>query len=284
MTELSPRCEAYELRLPAGGAAPPASPLVVSVPHAGTEVPAVDARLLRASGAALLRDADALVDRLFARAPALGAPLVVARVSRYVLDINRAPDDVDLEVCPELERPARPSARGLVWRTSTEGAALLTRPLTLAELSSRIERLHTPYHGAVAALLEERRRHFGFAVLLDAHSMPSLGRPGHSDPGERRADLVPGDVRGSSCAPSLTRLVVQHFEGAGFRVKPNDPYMGGYITRAHGRPARGVHAIQLEVNRDLYLDEEQARWNEWKAGMLVPSIDALLAALVAYRP
>ncbi len=284
MTDRPASCEAYELRVPPRDQAAPASPLVVSVPHAGTHVPAVDAPLLRASGAALLRDADALVDRLFERAPALGAPLVVARVSRYVLDLNRAPDDVDLEVCPELERPARPSARGLVWRTSTEGAALLARPLTMAELTSRIERLHAPYHALVATLLEERRRHFGFAVLLDAHSMPSTGRPGHSDPGERRADLVPGDVRGSSCAPSLTRLVVQHFERAGLRVKLNDPYMGGYITRAHGRPARGVHAIQLEVNRDLYLDEEHARWDERKAARLAPSIEGLLEALSAYRP
>lgn len=284
MTELPSSNETFELRLPPGAASVPASPLVVSVPHAGTDVPAIDAPLLRASGAALWRDADALVDRLFARAPALGAPLVVARVSRYVLDINRAPDDVDLEVCPELERPGRPSARGLVWRTSTEGAALLARPLTLAELSSRIERLHAPYHAALAALLEERRRHFGFAVLLDAHSMPSMGRLGHSDPGERRADLVPGDVRGSSCAPSLTRLVVEHFERAGFGVKLNDPYMGGFITRAHGRPARGVHAIQLEVNRDLYLEEELARWDERKAGRLVPSIDGLLEAMAGYRP
>lgn len=284
MTELPERCEAYVLRLPKDDADGPASPLVVSVPHAGTDVPAVDAPMLRALGPALLRDADAFVDRLFARAPALGAPLVVAQVSRYVLDVNRAPDDVDHEVCPEVERPARASARGLIWRTSTEGAALLARPLTKAELSSRIERLHTPYHAALTALLDERRRRFGFAVLLDAHSMPSTGRPGHSDPGERRADIVPGDVRGSSCAPSLSRLVAQHFEGPRYRVKPNDPYMGGFITRAHGRPARGVHAIQLEINRDLYLDEDTVRWDGAKADRLISTLDSLLLALIAYRP
>lgn len=284
MTEPPERCESYQLRWPPGRAAGPTSPLVVSVPHAGIEVPASDSPLLRAVGPELLRDADAFVDRLFARAPALGAPLLVARVSRYVLDVNRAPDDVDHEVCPELERPARASARGLVWRTSTEGAPLLNRPLTLGELTSRIERLHAPYHAALAALLEERRRRFGFAVLLDAHSMPSTGRPGHVDPGERRADIVPGDVRGSSCAPSLSRLVAQHFGDARYLVKPNDPYMGGFITRAHGRPARGVHAIQLELNRDLYLDEDTVRWDDAKAGSLISMIDSLLVALVGYRP
>ncbi len=276
--------DVLDLRLPPGQGATPTSPLVVSVPHAGTDVPAADAPLVRATGPALLRDADAFVDRLMARAPALGAPLLVARVSRYVLDVNRAPDDVDHEVCPELERPARASARGLVWRTSTEGVALMTRPLTLAELGSRIERLHTSYHQALTALLEARRQRFGFAVLLDAHSMPSTGRPGHADPGERRADIVPGDVRGSSCAPSLSRLLAQHFEGGGYRVKPNDPYMGGYITRAHGRPARGVHAIQLEVNRDLYLEGDAVRWDDAKAGRLISSLNDLLAALVAFRP
>ncbi|OGQ09478.1 MAG: hypothetical protein A2138_15510 [Deltaproteobacteria bacterium RBG_16_71_12] len=284
MSQPPARCEAYDLRLPPGEGDEPRSPLVVSVPHAGTEVPAVDAPLLRAVGPALLRDADAFVDRLYARAPALGAPLVVARVSRYVLDVNRAPDDVDHEVCPELERPARASARGLIWRTSTEGAALLHRPLTRDELTSRIDRLHSPYHAALAALLEDRRRRFGFAVLLDAHSMPSTGRPGHSDPGERRADVVPGDVRGASCAPSLSHLVRRHFEGARYLVKPNDPYMGGFITRAHGRPGRGVHAIQVEVNRDLYLEEDTARWDDAKAGRLISTLDSLLEALVAYRP
>lgn len=276
--------DAYQLWRPLEPPGAPSSPLVVSVPHAGTEVPEVDAPLLRATGAALLRDADAFVDRLVARAPAVGAPLVVARVSRYVLDLNRAPDDVDLEVCPEVERPARASARGLVWRTSTDGAALMTRPLSRAELRSRVERLHAPYHAALAALLEERRQRFGYAVLLDAHSMPSTGRLGHSDPGARRADIVPGDVRGSSCAPSLSRLVAVHFEDAGFRVKPNDPYMGGFITRAHGRPARGIHAIQLEVNRDLYLEEESVRWEAAKAQRLISAMDSLLERLRAWRP
>jgi N-formylglutamate deformylase len=276
--------DAFQLWRPVEPSGAPSSPLVVSVPHAGTEVPDVDAPLLRATGAALLRDADAFVDRLVAKAPSLGAPLVVARVSRYVLDLNRAPDDVDHEVCPEVERPARASARGLVWRTSTDGVALMTRPLTRAELRSRVERLHAPYHAALASLLEERRQHFGFAVLLDAHSMPSTGRLGHTDPGARRADIVPGDVRGSSCAPSLSRLVAEHFATAGFRVKANDPYMGGYITRAHGRPARGIHAIQLEVNRDLYLEEDAVRFESARAQRLIPAMDALLERLRAWRP
>lgn len=260
------------------------SPLVVSVPHAGTMVPSEDAPMLALEGNALLRDADLFVDRLAADVPALGVPVVRALVSRYVLDVNRAPDDVDREVCPALDRPTRVSARGLVWRVTTDGAAVLKRPLTAAELEGRIARIHRPYHDALARLLEERRARHGFAVLLDAHSMPSTGRPGHADPGARRADIVPGDVRGASCNPGVSRLVAEHFEAAGFAVRPNDPYMGGFITRHHGRPARGVHAIQLEMNRDLYMDEEALRFDEAKAGKLVPHLLALVRKLKTWRP
>jgi N-formylglutamate deformylase len=259
-------------------------PLVVSVPHAGTGVPEEDAPLLALEGQALLRDADLFVDRLCAGVPAIGAPLLTASVSRYVLDVNRAPEDVDREVCAELERPHRVSARGLVWRVTTDGAPVLKRPLTRTELESRIARIHRPYHTKLAALLEERRARFGYALLLDAHSMPSMGRPGHADPGSRRADIVPGDVRGASCSPAITRLLVEHFESAGYAVRPNDPYMGGFITRHHGRPARGVHAIQLELNRDLYMDEEALRYDEEKAARLIPHLESLVKRLRALRP
>jgi N-formylglutamate amidohydrolase len=260
------------------------SPLVVSGPHAGTLIPAEDAPLLALEGPALLRDADLFVDRLCGDVPALGVTLVRARVSRYVLDVNRAPDDVDRDVCADFDRPTRVSARGLVWRITTDGAPVLKRPLSRAELEDRIRRIHAPYHEALGRLLEERRARFGFAVLLDAHSMPSTGRPGHSDPGARRADIVPGDVRGASCAPSVTRLLIEHFEAQRFQVRPNDPYMGGFITRHHGRPARGVHAIQLEMNRDLYMDEDALRFDDAKAAKLVPHLMSLVSKLKSWKP
>ena len=254
-------------------------PLVVSVPHAGTRVPDEDAPLLALEGEALLRDADLYVDRLCAGIPALGVPVLRALVSRYVLDVNRAPDDVDKEVCPDLERPTRVSARGLVWRVTTDGAPVLKRPLSKVELDDRIARIHAPYHDALSRLLEERRARFGYAILLDAHSMPSTGRPGHADPGARRADIVPGDVRGTSCAPAVSKVVVEHFEKGGYAVRPNDPYMGGFITRHHGRPAKGLHAIQLELNRDLYMDEDALRFDEKKAARLIPDVLSLIEKL-----
>lgn len=260
------------------------TPLVVSVPHAGTHIPDEDRAAVGADHRTVLRDADLFVDRLWQRAPKLGAALVVATHSRYVLDLNRAPADVDREVCPELEVPSRPNPRALIWRVSTEGKAVLPRPLSKAELDSRIARVHRPYHAALASLLEERRRAFGYAILVDGHSMPSVGRVGHADTAVRRADIVPGDVRGRSCSRVLSEAVGAHFREAGFEVKPNDPYMGGYITRHHGRPASGVHAIQIEVNRDLYMDEEACTFDEARAARLVPALEELLARLVHLDP
>lgn len=260
------------------------APVVVSVPHAGTLVPDDDAALLAISGDALLRDADLFVNRLVEGVGRTGVAVVEALVSRYIVDLNRAPDDVDREVCPELSRPARPSARGLIWRSTTDGAPVLRRPLTLGEVNSRRARIHVPYHEALQALLEERRRSHGFAILVDLHSMPSTGRPGHDDPGARRADIVPGDLRGTSCAASLSTLVGEHFAYQGFSVRPNDPYMGGYITREHGRPARGVHAIQIEVNRDLYMNESTFAFLDVKARRLRDSLASLISALCSFDP
>ncbi len=255
------------------------TPLLVSVPHAGTAVPETDAPLLALEGRALLRDADLFCDRLTRDVPRLGVTTVVQQVSRYVLDVNRAPDDVDRDVCADIERPAKATARGLVWRETTDGARVLKRTLTRAELAERIARIHTPYHATLNALLEQRRERCGFALLLDVHSMPSLGKAGHADPGARRADIVPGDVRGTSCAPRVMQLVSEHFAQRGYSVRRNDPYMGGYITRHHGRPARGVHAIQLELNRDLYMDEANFSYDLNKAARVVPDLEALVKAL-----
>ncbi len=249
-------------------------PVVVTIPHAGLEVPEVDAASLALSGRALLRDADLFVDDLARDIPAAGVPVVVGRISRYVLDLNRAPDDVDVEVCPELGRLARPSPRGLCWRTTTDGVAVLRRPLSAAEVRSRVARIHEPYHGAVRTLLAERRARFGFAILLDLHSMPS-----RFETAKRRVDVVPGNLDNTSCAPDLLRAVVDHFVAARLTVRPNDPYKGQYTTSFHGRPADGIHALQLEVNRDLYMDERTFTLQESEAlrwrGLLVSLVQRL---------
>ena len=161
----------------------PMSPLVVSVPHAGTRIPAEDEALIVADQTTILRDADLHVDKLYAKAAELGAAYLGCTVSRYVLDVNRGPTDVDARLCPEWPNGGN-NSKSLIWRLSTDGTEVQGRRLTKAEVDSRIERVHVPYHAKLKALLDERRDKFGYAVLLEAHSMPSVGRSEHSDTGQ----------------------------------------------------------------------------------------------------
>jgi N-formylglutamate deformylase len=238
----------------ARSAAAPTTPVVVSVPHAGVRTAGYEETLtpeLDVRG-----DADLFVDRLYRVGEPDGPETYVsAQLSRFVCDLNRDPDDVAPGAVPEHRAPRNVDGRGFIWAVTTTGAPALSRPLTLPEWSGRTA-IHTAYHEAISRALLRARARFGFAVLVDGHSMPSRGRAGHSDTGSVRADVVPGDREGTSCSPALRALVIRHFAAAGLSVKPNDPYKGGFITTHHGRPADNVHAIQIELRRDLYMDEE----------------------------
>ncbi|HSY41674.1 MAG TPA: N-formylglutamate amidohydrolase [Polyangia bacterium] len=238
----------------ARSAAAPTTPVVVSVPHAGVRTAGYEETLtpeLDVRG-----DADLFVDRLYRVGEPDGPETYVsAQLSRFVCDLNRDPDDVAPGAVPEHRAPRNVDGRGFIWAVTTTGAPALSRPLTLPEWSGRTA-IHTAYHEAISRALLRARARFGFAVLVDGHSMPSRGRAGHTDTGSVRADVVPGDRDGTSCSPALRALVTRHFAAAGLSVKPNEPYKGGFITTHHGRPADNVHAIQIELRRDLYMDEE----------------------------
>jgi N-formylglutamate amidohydrolase len=230
------------------------TPLVVEVPHAGTAIDAQSMAYTIAPIRAIGRDADLFVDRLFVDAPSLGAASVVANVSRFVVDLNRGPDDYDgLAV---EGGAANNLPRGLIWRTTTEGDPVLAQRLSRAELGRRLARYYEPYHAEVRRLLDERRRRFGFAILLCAHSMPSQGRRGHTDVGVGRADIVPGTRGRTSARPEVIDLVDAEVRAAAFSVKHDDPYRGGFSTLHYGRPSENVHAIQIEIARKLYMDED----------------------------
>jgi N-formylglutamate deformylase len=199
----------------------PSSPLVVSVPHAGLRTagfeqtlnPELDVRC----------DADLFVDRLYR----IGEPkapevYVAAQASRFVCDLNRDADDVSPGAVPEHPAPRNADGRGFIWAITTAGVPTLARPLALGEWRERTA-IHAAYHDAIARALARARDRFGYAILLDGHSMPSRGRMGHKDPGRARAQVVPGDRDGTSCAPALTAHVTRHFEDAGLRVAANDP-------------------------------------------------------------
>ena len=227
--------------------------VVVEVPHAGLFVDPPALGTLIAPARALGRDADLYVDELYADAPAEGATLLVAHVSRYVCDLNRPEEDVDSRA---VEGAASRSApHGLVWVKTTDQEPALERPLPRAELERRIDAIYRPYHETLCRLLDRKCTLFGWAVLLSAHSMPSRGRVG-GDPQEAvRADVVPGSRGRSSAAAPVIDAADQLARQRGWTVAHDRPYRGGYAVGQHGRPAEGRHAVQVEIVRRLYMDE-----------------------------
>ena len=244
--------ESFALTRPTGRAVP----VLVEVPHAGLVVPEEVRALLTVDERAVLRDADAWVDALFAEVVGHGATLLTARCSRYAVDLNRDETDHDPGSVVGSTHPKGTAPRGVIWREGSDGAPALRRPLTPAEFAARIARYHRPYHQALARELDALRARHGVAVLLSAHSMPGMGRPQLAQAARRRADVVPGTRGRSTAAGAVIDAVDAHFRGAGLSVRHDDPYRGGATTQRYGRPGSGLHAIQVELNRDLYMDEK----------------------------
>jgi N-formylglutamate amidohydrolase len=257
-------------------------PIVIAVPHAGRRYPGELTAAMRepAWGAARLEDRYA--DRLGeAVAGATGAALVVAQAPRAMIDLNRAPDDVDWSMIAgagprraahsAANRRAR-SGLGLVPRRLPGLGELWKGRLALAELDARIETIHRPYHRAISKTLDHLRDRWGAALLIDLHSMPPLREPGHAGEG---AEFVIGDRFGSSCSPALSALALRHLAGAGRRVAHNRPYSGGYALDHHAAPRRGVHALQIEVCRATYLDAQLDR-----PSPRLPAVAKVVAGLV----
>ncbi len=208
----------------------------------------------------LRRSEDSFVDELFAPAPSFGAPLVTAGFPRAYCDPNREAWELDPAMFEE-KLPAwvnTTSARvgaglGTIPRVVASGEAIYRRKLSFTEAERRIRTCWQPYHDALGALIGGTRAVFGGCILLDCHSMPAPGEQGVR--ARSVADMVLGDAHGTACAPRITHFIEQLLVELGYAVRRNDPYAGGYITRNYGRPREGVHALQLEVARGLYMDE-----------------------------
>jgi N-formylglutamate amidohydrolase len=229
------------------------TPVVVEVPHAGIWVDPPSLATIAAPARSLGQDADLYVDELYADAPLEGATLLVAHVSRYVCDLNRSEGDVDpFAVQGGL---ARSAPHGLIWRNTTDDTPALTAPLAWSELERRLDHIYRPYHRTLSDLLAEKRARFGFAVLLCAHSMPSRGRAGHADPGQERADVVPGSRSRTTAAAPVIDTVDAAARANGWSVAHDSPYRGGFSTVHYGKPAASMHAVQIEMARRLYMDE-----------------------------
>ncbi|MEQ1648148.1 MAG: N-formylglutamate amidohydrolase [Hyphomicrobiaceae bacterium] len=237
------------------------TPLVFSSPHSGrTYAHGFQADTIL-SPHALRKSEDAYVDLLYANVVYRGAPLLAARFPRAYLDANREPNELD----PQLIEGALPetantqSARvigglGVIPRVVADGEPIYRHKIPLAVAEARLRYLYQPFHECLAALVQTTAETFGAACLIDCHSMPSAAG---GNPQTRRPHFIIGDRFGTSCAPKLTQLVARVLTDEGFDVQLNRPYAGGFITEHYGRPANGIHALQIEINRGLYLDENR---------------------------
>jgi N-formylglutamate amidohydrolase len=230
------------------------TPLTVEVPHAGLFVDARALSFLVAPARAIGRDADLYVDELYEGVTSRGATLIVSHVSRYVVDLNRNEHDVDADSVEGAPSHTR-ATRGIIWRLTSDGSRVLDAPLPRRELDRRLDTYYRPYHEALAAVLERKRARFGYAVVLAAHSMPSVGRAGHGDPHATRADVVPGTRGRTSAGKPFIDVVDAHARASTLSVAHDDPYQGGYTTQHYGRPDLAVHVVQVELARRLYMDE-----------------------------
>ncbi|MFO0665741.1 MAG: N-formylglutamate amidohydrolase [Polyangiaceae bacterium] len=236
------------------------TPVIVEVPHAGTLVPpSVLARMV-APARCVVRDADLWVDEIYGSVPTVGATLLAAHYSRYVVDLNRADDAIDSESVEGADDKLQ-APRGVIWRLSSDRDRVLTSPLPRVEFEARLRTYYAPYHLALHDLIREVRKRFGYAIVLAAHSMPSVNGPRTgvvSDVGSvrARADFVPGTRGRTSASGRLIDWLDAFLKRRNYDVRHDVPYAGGFTTQHYGRPADGVHVIQLEMARRLYMDEQ----------------------------
>lgn len=235
-----------------------AGPILFNSPHSGRVYPPAFKSASRLGSLALRRSEDAFVDELISVVVPLGLPLLKANFPRAYVDVNREPYELDPDMFAG-ELPVQANTRslrvagglGTIPKIVAEAAEIYEGPLPVSVAHERIEDLYRPYHLMIAETLSHLRSIFGFAILIDCHSMPS-GGPKLKPP---RPDFVLGDRFGSSCAPQLIDTAERRLTLMGYSVASNRPYAGGHITQTYGRPADGLHALQIEMNRKLYLKE-----------------------------
>lgn len=250
----------------------PSTALVFSSPHSGRFYPESFRAQTRLDEFTLRRSEDAYVDALFGCAAALGAPMLRARYPRAFLDLNREPYELDprmfSEPLPDFAntRSLRVAAGlGTIPRVVADAREIYAQKLPVSEAMARIDRFYRPYHAMLKALMDRAAAKFGVAVLIDCHSMPKLVAhdPRLGPKSEKRpVDFVIGDRFGASCDERFVEIIVSRLTGFGYTVQRNRPYAGGFITEHYGKPRAGRHAVQIEVSRDVYMDEATLTLND----------------------
>ncbi len=263
-------------------------PFVFASPHSGRNYPTNFIAASRLDPVKLRRSEDSFIDEIFAAAPEHGAPLLKACFPRAYVDPNREAYELD----PSMFEDDLPdyvntkSARvfaglGTVARVVTNGENIYHRKLKFAEAEARIENLYQPYHAALRRLIAETKEKFGKCLLIDCHSMPSIGGPMDDDSGNQRVDIVLGNNHGATCDAELMNFVDRTLSNSGLVVRRNSPYSGGFTTRFYGQPKKRVHGLQIEINRALYMNEETIERGPGFGG-LVATMTNLVAALAEF--
>ena len=246
---------AYTLRMPRHRS----TGAVFASPHSGRHYPQ-DMMARAVLGPHAIRSSeDAFVDELWSGVVGLGAPLLSAVYGRAYVDVNRAEDELDPAIVEGVGRvshnPRIASGLGVIPRVVAGGRAIRRGRMPMAEARERLERVWTPYHGALRALLSQARAQFGEAILIDCHSMPHEAIEG----GAQRPEIVLGDRFGVAAAPEIVDRIEACFADAGLRVARNAPFAGAWTAQTYGRPSVGQHAVQIEIDRSLYMDEVSIR-------------------------
>jgi N-formylglutamate amidohydrolase len=239
--------------------------VVVASPHSGRHYPRSFLRSSLLDERGIRSSEDAFVDMLVEAAPGLGAPLLAAEYPRAYLDLNRSPDELDPAVIDGVGRvvqtPRISSGLGVIPRVVANGRAIYRGKLARAEADMRIAQIWRPYHEELDRLMASAHDAFGEALVLDFHSMPHEALDSVARPGTRRPEVVLGDRFGASARGDLVDMIEDAFLDAGLAVSRNAPFAGAFVTQRYGRPARGWNAVQIEIDRALYMNERMIRPN-----------------------
>lgn len=236
--------------------------LMATIPHSGEKIPPEATWLFNLDEITLMGDVDRYVDVLYEESlKKLNIPFIKTEWHRYAADLNRLDTDVDEESVLGSTSPAGSFPRGFHWVYSTQGEKILKSPLSKKTHQDLVARVFIPFHLEIQKLTKNLLKEKKSLYHLDLHSMPSVGTTQHRDPGEHRKDVVISDSKGKSSSPEFKDTVIKAFTSHGFSVSYNWPYFGGRITELYGCPEQNHHVIQVELNRSLYMNEQNKKLN-----------------------
>ena len=262
--------------------------VVFASPHSGAAYPAAFLRASVLDRHSIRSSEDAFVDRLFDMVPSCGSPLLSANVPRAFVDLNRGPDELDSALIEGVRRrghnPRVASGLGVIPRVVANGKAIYRGKMARSLAEQRIAQYWQPYHTVLQSLLDEAHGRFGQAILVDCHSMPHEAMDGMKRTKQGRPDIVLGDRFGAAASGDIVDQIEAAFASAGLKVARNTPFAGAYVTQAYGRPSRRQHAVQVEIDRSLYMDEQKIRPNgDFKAFRVLMQKVAAEIALIGYE-